>query len=42
MKEELYIDIEDGWYCVFGIDSGKCYAQFGDKQGAEKYVNKGS
>lgn len=38
MKEELYIDIEDGWYSVFGSDSGKCYAQYGSKEQAERYI----
>jgi len=38
MKEELYIDMEDGWYSVFGVDTGKCYAQYGSKEQAEKYI----
>ena len=39
MNEELYVDIEDGWYSVFGVNSGKCYAQFGSKEQAEQYIN---
>jgi hypothetical protein len=38
MIEEFYIEIEDEWYSVFGIDTGKCYAQFGSKEQAENYI----
>ena len=37
-KEELYIEVEDGWYCVFGSDTGTCYAQYGNREGAENYI----
>jgi len=38
MKEELYIDIEDEWYSIFGLNTGKCYAQYGNKEQAETYI----
>lgn len=38
MKEKLYWEIEDGWYSVFGNNTGKCYGQFGLKEQAEKYI----
>jgi hypothetical protein len=38
MKEEFYIDTEDGWYSIFGVDTVKCYAQYGSKEQAEKYI----
>jgi hypothetical protein len=38
IKEELYIEVEDGWWSVFGVTSGKCYAQYGNKEQAEEYI----
>ena len=38
MMEELYIDTENGWWSVFGNDTGKCYAQFNSKEQAEEYI----
>ena len=38
MIEEFYIELEEDWYSVFGVNSGKCYAQFGDRKQAEKYI----
>lgn len=38
MKEELYIEVEDGWWSVWGAKSGKCYAQYGSKEEAEEYI----
>ena len=37
-KDQYYIEIEDGWYSIFGTETGKCYAQFGCKQHAEKWM----
>jgi hypothetical protein len=39
-KEGLYIEVEDGWYSVFGGDSGKCYAQYGSEEQAKEYVER--
>jgi hypothetical protein len=38
--EELYIEVEDGWYSIFGVDTGKCYAQYGSKEQAEAYLER--
>jgi hypothetical protein len=38
MKEEFYIELEDGWWSVFGSNTGKCYGQFGSKEEAEEYI----
>jgi hypothetical protein len=35
---EYYIDIENGWYSIFNLDTGFCYAQFGSKEQAEKWI----
>ena len=40
MKEELYIEIEDDWFSVFGSNTGKCYAQYGSKEMAENYIRR--
>lgn len=40
MKDELYIIKEDGWWCVFGTETGKCYAQYGSKELAEEYIER--
>ena len=40
--EALYIELEDGWWSVFGSDTGKCYGQFGNKELAEEYIERTS
>lgn len=40
IKEVLYIAVDDGWYCVFGSETGFCYAQYGSQKEAEKYITR--
>jgi hypothetical protein len=37
-KSDVYVDTDEGMHCVFGADSGFCYATFADGEEAETYA----
>ena len=37
-EDTLYLDKEDDMWCIFGSESGYCYASYASKEEAERFL----